>query len=49
MRSDKELADKYKDIEKAWNELKDQDVIFFIRKCKEIIEDFEIPTRKKMK
>lgn len=45
-----ERAGKYEKIQAAWFkgiEEKEQ-TIFFLRKCKEVIEDFEIPKEKPM-
>jgi len=43
-------AKKYEELHNQWyKSINDKDdVIMFIRKCKEIIEDFEIPRRKSM-
>lgn len=42
-----EQANKYQELEKAWHEGQKEDTIIFLRKCKEIIEDFEMPKRKR--
>ncbi|MCA1064700.1 hypothetical protein QTG56_24120 (plasmid) [Rossellomorea sp. AcN35-11] len=41
-------ANKYQELESAWRDNQKQDTIFFLRKCKEVIEGVEIPKRKKM-
>ena len=45
-----EQAEKYQKIEQSWKEgiKKNEETIFFLRKCKEVIENFKIETRKKM-
>lgn len=43
-----QYAKKYQQLHEAWfNGIENNDpTIFFLRKCKEVIEDFEMPTRK---
>lgn len=41
-------AEKYQQIEQAWKDGQGEETIFFLRKCKEVIEGVEIPKRKKM-
>lgn len=40
-------AEKYEELEQSWNQgiEEKQDTIIFLRKCKEVIEDFKIETR----
>jgi len=43
-----EQAEKYIQIEQAWSEYQDKETLFFLRKCKQVIENVEIPKRKSM-
>lgn len=45
-----EQTEKYQKIEQSWKEgiEENKDTVFFLRKCKEVIEDFKTETRKKM-
>ncbi|MGD7046984.1 hypothetical protein FZC83_01980 [Rossellomorea marisflavi] len=41
-------ANKYQELEDAWYENQKEETIFFLRKCKEVIEGVEISKRKRM-
>jgi len=42
-----EQTEKYQKIKQSWENEQNSNALFFLRTCKEVIEDMEIPKRKK--